>query len=95
MINHVTCFYCGDTLNKTGVCACEKMFVDERKCPECGELIFYYNDPSDDSSMSEFCINAECDYTANQFMTWEEIKASICAVEAGEECDNCLTCLGM
>lgn len=74
MINYSTCLHCGDVLDKAGICSCETLFVEERKCPECGELIYCYNDPSEDSMMSEYCVNADCKYTANQFMSWEEIK---------------------
>lgn len=95
MIKYSTCIKCGDTLDKAGVCSCEKFFVEDKKCPECGSLIFCYNDPSEDSTLGEYCTNMHCEYTANQYMSWEEIKSSMCAVNAGEDCVNCLHCLGM
>lgn len=94
MIKYETCNDCGDTLNKARLCSCERIYVEDRKCPECGSLIYSYNDPNDDTSLGEYCTNMHCEYMTNQYMSWEEIKLS-CAVKSGEDCINCLNCLGM
>lgn len=66
---------CNTVLEKEGLCKCETLFVsDLDKCPECGCNTVSYNDPGMDSAMSEWCTNKDCEYTSNQFMSWEEIK---------------------
>lgn len=65
---------CGTILNKKGLCECETFYVLEDKCPECGCNTYCYNDPAQDSSMSEMCTNSDCDYLTTQFLSWEEIK---------------------
>lgn len=94
MIKFERCNNCEDVLNKAGVCSCERFFVEERKCPECGALIYSHNDPSQDNTLGEYCSNIECKYMANQYMTWDEIKSS-CAIKSEEDCINCFNCLDM
>lgn len=71
------CTDCGDILCKEGVCQCKTMYAlkkEDKVCPECGSLIYCYNDPSRDNTLGEYCTNANCDYLENQFMDWEDIK---------------------
>lgn len=69
------CNDCGDLLDKEGKCSCGKFYVySKEKCPECGSLIFCYNDPSMDSTLGDYCTNKKCNFQENQFMSWEEIK---------------------
>lgn len=47
---------------------------DTRRCPECGGVIWSYNDMSYDPTDSEYCGTDGCPYTSNQYMTWEDMK---------------------
>ena len=75
MIKYEKAFCCGTVLDKAGVCECETLFISEaKKCPECGCNTYSYNDPANDSTISEYCTNSECEYTENQYIDWEDIK---------------------
>ena len=67
MINYSTCLHCGDVLDKAGVCSCETLFVEERKCPECGELLLKKNTKN---GIFEVCSSRTCSYKKK--MTTEE-----------------------
>ena len=75
MIKYVKSSCCDTVLDREGLCECETMYVSiHSKCPECGSHTYCYNDPGMDSSMSDWCTNADCNFTQNQFLSWEEIK---------------------
>lgn len=45
-------------------------------CPECGSLTYSYIDDVDNLE-EVFCLNSECKYTYNKFMTWNDIKREL------------------
>lgn len=70
----VKCGLCKDELKEVGLCSCKRMYVSKDICPECGYLVFSYNDPRHDSALGEYCTNVNCNYECNQYMSWHEIK---------------------
>lgn len=75
MIKYEKAFCCGSSLEESGLCECETLYVSEyEKCPECGCNTYTYNDPGRDPSMSTKCTNSECEYIDTEFLSWEDIK---------------------
>lgn len=66
------CPECGGLMDDNYCPYCE--IVIDGICPECEHPTWQHDDPSKDYTIGTYCSNDKCDFTYNQFMTWEEIK---------------------
>lgn len=52
----------------------DKIFVYEDKvCPLCGNRIWSYNNPDDDNTLGDYCVNQDCEWFSNQFLSYEDL----------------------
>lgn len=50
-----------------------EIFVSTERCPLCYSNLYMYNNPKDDLAEHIWCINDDCIYFKNQYMSFEEI----------------------
>lgn len=77
--SEVICPLCNEnmTITEYGTVVCEEcdiLIMSNKKCPECGDMIWEYNDSAYDTTLGEYCHSKDCEYEVNQFLTWEEIR---------------------